>query len=225
MAITLQDHANGSAGGGPPPSVAFNTAVSIGDVLIGVVHSESGSSPGTVTVSDNVNSGNYSPLNSYLDSGTSSWIGIFFKVANASGTPTVSVAESNNLFGKMNILRFNGFVGTPTADATMDATGPFTGATTAVSCSPITTNFNIELLITGNVRSSGSYTSANITGWTAFDGATFGSDVYYAVEATSGTTNNFAGTLGSAGAWQSVFAGIYDAGGGATGTATIAWIT
>src|ERR1700685_4751388 len=154
MAILQQDYKAGSAGGGPPPATTFNTACSIGDVLVCQVISESGGNPGTITVSDNVNTGNYAPLNSYVDAGTSTGIAWFFKVANASGTPTVSCTESSNQFGQLIIARYNGFLGTPTADTSM--TGVVTGTTTSVSCSRITTNFNNELLLMGNQRTSGS---------------------------------------------------------------------
>lgn len=211
MTIAQVDWATGG-GGTPPAPTPYNVACAIGDVLVCHVRSLSGTSPGTVTVFDNVNSGNYTFLNASLDAASASWLGIFFKVANAAGTPTVSCTESAAQFGQLDIARYNGFTGIPTADASMTgAPFAFTGTGTAVSCSPITSNFNTELLLTAQFRAAGGYVGGTIPGWTAADGLTFGSPFYYAVEASSGTTNNFAGTLGTSQSWNSVFAGIYDA--------------
>lgn len=212
MAITKQDRVLGTSAF-PPAATAFNTPCSIGDVLICMIELNSSSSPGTTTVSDNVNSGNYTLLNFHLDTGSASSFGIYFKVANAAGTPTVSASLASSQFGALEISRFNGFVGTPTPDATINASGPFVATgTTAISCSPITTNFNNELLLTcQGFNPTNTYTTPTISGWTALDGGTFGSPSYYAVEVSSGTTNNFVGTYGASTSWQNVFAGIYDA--------------
>jgi hypothetical protein len=210
MAITLADSAGGFGNvGDPPPSQALtNAGMAIGDVLTCLVYLNQTGSPGTQTVSDNVNSGNYTLLNTQSDAGSSSRLYLYSKVANATSgsAPIISVSQSNAQFGHLCVARFTGFVGTPTVDASL-ATNKFNSvSTTAVSCTPITTDFNTELLICGAFYGSSIFPSVP-TGWTTItsDGATF-----YAVVPTSGTNQSFVGTLNTAIAWQTIFAGIYD---------------
>ncbi|MGA7524688.1 MAG: hypothetical protein WBW84_19725 [Acidobacteriaceae bacterium] len=232
MAITQADFETG-ASSDPPPSVTFNTAAAINDVLVCLIFNNEATSPGTITVSDNVNSGNYTLLNSHLDANSASGLFIYAKVVNTAGTPTVSVSESAVQYGHLDIARYTGFIGTPTFDATMNATGPFIGTGTAISCSPITTNFANELLISASARSSVGLTSITPSGWTPYDGSSYGSTMYYAVETTQGTTNNFVATLNASASWQNVFAGIYGASVGTSGptgfrmpfaVAPLAWV-
>jgi hypothetical protein len=136
------------------------------------------------------------------------------------GTPTVSISEVTEDYGYLAIARYNGFVGTPTVDTSMNLV--FTGTGTSISCSQITTNFTNELLLVGMYSSSG-FSIPSPTGWTPFNAVEYGTDLYYAVEPTSGTTNNFVGALGSSVSWNVITVGIYDATGGPN-TATIAWI-
>jgi hypothetical protein len=218
MAILRQDYKAGGTGS-PPPGVAYNNPCSIGDVLVATIQVSSGGNPGATTVSDTINSGNWTLLNFQLDLTNSlSWLGTYFKVANAAGTPTVSCSQTSNQFGQLIIARYNGFVGTPTADAGITAVANGTG--TAVSCSPITTNYTNELLLVTQV--SGTFTTSTITGWTAMNGNTFGSPFYQSIETSSGATDNFAGTLGSSGGWAVVAAGIGDA--SASGVSVAWWV-
>ncbi len=208
MAITLVDHATGTAGY-PPPPVAFNTPCSIGDVLI-CEFVGGAADQGVTTVSDNVNSGHYTLLNYQYDATTTTSNGIWLKIANAAGTPTVTITQTNPDYGSLYIARFNGFIGTPTVDASL-APNKFNNAssTTTVLCSPVTSNFNNELLLASFYANS-AQTSATVANWTAVDGTTYGTLFYYAVVPANGTNNSFAATLLNPVPWQSIFAGIYD---------------
>lgn len=213
-AITLADQASGAANF-PPSSIAYTANISVGDVLFAAVVLLSSSSPGTQHVTDTVNTGNWTLLNSQEDAGSTSGIFIYWIVANAGGaTPTVSVSQTSDQFGNIYIARFTGFVGTVAADSTLNgAAGQFHAAsTTAVSCTPITTNFNNELLVGATAIAPGSFTGATVTNWTQVNGSTFGGPWYYAVVSTSGTNNSFSATLASAAAWQMVFGGVEGSG-------------
>lgn len=220
MAIVQADQASGAANF-PPSSVAFTSPISVGDVLVCVVILLTTSSSGTQTISDTVNAGNYTLLNSLRDttnaSGTSF---IYYKVATSTGTPTVSISQSSDQFGNIYIARYTGFTGTVTPDSTLNgASGRFTSASTiAVSCTPITTNSNNELLLGTFVSNPNeATTSATVTGWTQVNGSTFGGPFYYSVVPTSGTNNSFTATLNGLAAWSTVFAGLYGVGGGGGG--------
>jgi hypothetical protein len=213
MAITLADSAGSfSNAGDPPPAQALtNAGMAIGDVLTCLVYLNQTGSPGTQTVSDNVNSGNYTLLNTQSDAGSSSRLYLYSIVANAtSGSPpTISVSQGSAQFGHLCVARFTGYAHIPTVDASL-ATNKFNSvSTTAVSCTPITTDFNTELLIGGTFTGSSFFPSVP-TGWNAVTGDTSAA-TYYAVVPTSGTNQSFVGTLNAAIAWQAIFAGIYDA--------------
>lgn len=202
MAITKVDGVSGS-GGNPPTATAFSGACSIGDLLIATVWGASG--PNTFTVADTVNSGNYTSLMKVEDGTNSLYLYMFWKVANAAGTPTVSTTGMSN-FGQIDVARFNGFVGTPTVDSALTNT-TFTGSTTAVSMSPIVNNFANEVVLVG--WDSGSFFTSSPSTYSILAGSSkFG---WYAIQTSASVSNTYSGTQNAAVAWDGMVSGIYDA--------------
>lgn len=202
MAITI-----GSATGvyGSTTGTSFASSVPAGDVIVVFLKATSATAP---TVSDNVNTGNYTQLNSFADSTNSRWLYVFFKKANASGTPTVSVSGPS---GNIVILDFTGFVGTPTQDTTPNGNGSSTSSTT-YSVSPVTTGQNNCLIL--GATAQGSSAASTSSGWTKPTVTSGGGPLQpqYAVIATSGTNTPFTGNLNTTTNYDAITAGLYDPG-------------
>lgn len=210
MAITKAESINGS-GGGPPPAVALTTACSVGDVitveieLAGNPHGSGTPTAADVVVHDTVNAGNYTCAGFRWDATNSIWVSVHWIRCNAAGTPTVSAALTSSAFGTLvSVTRWSGWTGVATADASIGINNGGTG--TAISLTPVVTNFANELLLVQT------YTAGGVTvapsGYTSLQGGGL-ARTYYAIEATSGTSAPFSAATNS-GAWDAVLAGIYD---------------
>lgn len=188
-------------GGNPPGTCAISANVGSGQAI--VVMTE-GSTPGSLTITDNVNSGNYSLISTAFSN-----MGVFWMKTNASGTPTVTLAGTTG-FTFVWCFALTGFAGTPTVDTAIENTASGSSVSPAISA---TSNFNNEAML---VHGGKLYTeSITVSGWT--DGTTSGSgggasdsSGFYAIEATSGTANNFSGSISTSQAWSLMLAGIYD---------------
>ena len=220
MTIALVEGILG-AGNAPPNAAAFTVSAAVGDVLVGAFTSAaSQSNPGTIGVSDNVNTGAWSQIGSTFFSATSGIsLGWFWKKCNVAGTPTVTATETAGAYAALMPAHFNGFVGIPTVDASVTlATHDDTGSSTTVSVSPVVTGFNKELLLFADgINEAGSMTP--VSGWNKIVSSTWG--FAYAVEASVGTSNPVSSTI-TANYWAAMVVGIYDAPTNAPGSGSLA---
>ena len=197
--------------GNPPTGDNLASSIGIGQVIL--AFATGGGLPGTATVSDNVNTGNYNVLAQF----TAQNMMIYWKITNASGTPTVAMASAGG-YTDMWAMGVTGFVGTPTSDAGIQAQATGTSTTPTLAAA---SNFANEIML---MAIGTAYTQAvTATGWSnGTTGSNTGYNALYAIEAAP-TTNNFNGSWGASQAWAMQLAGIYDASGGST--ASIAWVT
>jgi hypothetical protein len=193
----------------PSPSpVTFTSSVASGTVIVVQmwITGLSTNNPGTITVTDNVNTGAYTQIGAtYFDSYSENYLAQFYKVANATGTPTVSVSYANpNTETDMIVSQVTGWAGTPTVDpsAYQTANGGSAGGT-AVVVDVSTAHANEILYATLN---DSSYDSAYPSGWTnMFSGRFFNAIV------ASPAANNLSATLGASSNWAIMTGGLYDA--------------
>lgn len=180
-------------------SAALSGSMGPGQVILACVQ---GSPASSLTVSDNVNSGNYSLLQSY----SAPFMAIFWKITTATGTPTVTVTglTGYTYLWDMGVI---GFVGTPTADTAIENTATGTGTTLSINAA---SNFANEVML---VCAGDSYTQKVTlgSGWANGTGVPLDYTEFYAIEA-SPATNNFSGTWGTSQTWYLQLVGIYDAG-------------
>lgn len=192
--------------GASPLTIAFGSTVAAGSVI--AVSTQNSASCSGVTVSDNVNSGDYSVLASF--SGNQPCF--FWIVANATGTPTITVSSGSSTIAAT-AIQVTGFVGTPTADSVLTQTYSGTGST--LTASPITSTYNNEILLL-NPSYYGANGSAAPSGWTLAGGQSYCSpgSAAYAIEATAGTTDNYSCAISSSETYYITVGGIYDSSGG-----------
>lgn len=198
--MTLSVVTGVEAAGNPPAGVALASSLGIGQVVLAFV--QGGTIPASSVVTDNVNSGNYSLL---CDVPAQN-LAVYWKITNASGTPTVSLASPGG-FAFLWAMGVKGFVGTPTQDTGITAN---TSGTSLAPTLNATSNFANEIML----MSCGITYTDNITvsGWTpgTSSGATKLLNAFYAIEATAGTTNNFVGSIAGSQTWYLQLCGIYD---------------
>ena len=183
-----------------PFTATFTGSVGIGQLML--VFFQGFTTP---TVSDNVNTGNYSLLASY----STPQLSLYYMVTNAAnaGSTTVTVTGTGYVFVWM--MAVTGFVGTPTIDATLGQ--PTATATSATAALSMSSNFPNEILLMNVGGASQGPLSSNVTvtGWSpGTAGANSLLNAFYAIEAAP-TANNFSGTLTSQ-QWFLQGAGIYD---------------
>jgi hypothetical protein len=127
-----------SASIGIASSITANNACAIGDLIVSqfqLNNVSAGNSAFTPTISDTVNSGNYTVAFTHYYATTTNIYGYAYLVANAAGTPVVSVTP-NAAFsgGQFSYIRFAGFTATPALDPastnTSGAANPITGSMT-----------------------------------------------------------------------------------------------
>lgn len=198
-AYTVAQSAFGS--GTTTAAATFSSSVAAGSVIVTSV--TAGTDCTGWTVNDTVNSGNYTFGSSNTGGACFFWI-----VANATGTPTVTVTASGGYSINMFVHQLTGWVGTPTADATLAT--PYTATNATIAESPITTAHNNEFLWT-EAAYGATFATGTPSGWTVIGGSGLCNYcVAWAFEATSGTTNNFSQTLNASTTWYGVTFGIYD---------------
>jgi hypothetical protein len=206
--ILNQDGAVNSITGNGPGTVAANNACAPGDLLVcefSLSNVSSGNSGFVPVISDNVNTGNWNVQYTTWVAGSPNQLkGFAWIVANATGTPTVTLGSSvvyNN--GFLNYLRFNGFSETPALDGLVQAS---TNTGTAVTGSFTSTGTN-ELVL-GMTFGGGSYSSPP-AGFNKVNNVSQGDIVSpYWLENTSGQSNSFSGTLNASTTWTLVLAGF-----------------
>jgi hypothetical protein len=196
-AITYQD---GTAGAYTTAgTVALNTSASSNDLIVAeIVLNNSSGTAYTVNLSDNVNTGNYTLACSFYNmSDFNLQFAIYYKVANASGTPTIT-ATNFSTGGYLGAVRYNGFTGTPTLDACM-AYG-YTLFGTTVSSSALSTGHNNEEVVGFGYNSNG-YAPTSYSPFTLRVGSanSYSTSAFDVNAATSGTneTLTFASSMNS----------------------------
>lgn len=203
MAIMLTEGVLGGSGD-PPNPTAFTNPVAKGDVIVCAVFCVGNGEMGPITVADSVNSGNYTQLVDLEDGTNSSTAALYYIVANANGTPTVTATCTNPQYSGICIAHFTGITGTVTSDA-----GAITqqhGNGTAVADTPVTNAKANEILVC-SFGSAVGWSSAPAT-WAGV-GSTTQTGMYYAIVASASQNTPFSGTLGSGGIWDVVTAGLY----------------
>ena len=204
MAITLSEGVLGGSGY-PPNPTAFTNPVPVGDVIVCGIYCVGNGTLGTLTVNDSVNAGNYTQLVNYQDATNGSTAALFYIVANALGTPTVTATCSTTEYSGICIGHFAGFTGTVTSD-----TGAITqagGNSATVTDSPVTNAKANELIVCTASLGVGWATAPST--WAGV-GSTTQTGMYYAVVATASQNTPFSGALGSGGGiWDVATAGLY----------------
>jgi hypothetical protein len=194
--------AEGSSNG-TNPSVTFTSACAIGQPIIAIL-GQVGDSP-TITVSDNLNTGNYTLLGTFFDSTNHVTQAVFMIKCNAAGVPTVSTSIGNGDTGKLIAGIFNGFLGTPTLDASIVTDfGPITGSVNTFS--PITSNFTNELMLLAS--SNGDFISTISGGWTDLTGSS--GAAFFKLVTSAGSSANFTANMGASTWIDGVLVGIHD---------------
>jgi len=187
--------------GNPPANQTFGSSVPSGSVIVKFIM---GPGCSTDTVSDNVNSGNYTLMVTYATGGANGPLCIYYKVTNATGTPTVSMTAGG--YSYTDQLAIEGFTGTPTIDVGIQAHNTGTSSTQSINA---TSNFNNEVMLvandfgTSNITVSGANYTPDVSGTWAVIG-------YSQIEATP-TTKNYSATLAASTTWFVQLAGVYDA--------------
>jgi hypothetical protein len=183
-----------------------------GDVIIAVTAGWTNDSTNVfpITVSDNVNSGDYTLINSqFVYPQLAGYFGaVWYKVANASGVPTVTFSTSSgwgSTFGC--VISISGWSGTPSVDNGASTSSDDTSGTSTIQGGNVSSGYDNEVLLAAPWNQN--FINSVPAGWTQFGGGSTDT-CYYAVKATAGA-NNFAGPLAAASDWLTLFAGLYDA--------------
>lgn len=184
--------------GNPPGTCTISATVATGQIIIAL--QDSGGT--STSVADSVNTGSYSVL--YSVTNASHLQRIFWIVTNsASGAATLTLSGSSG-FTYFQCFAVTGFTGTPTSDASIQNYATGTGVTLAINA---TSNFANEVLLINELNNSSE--AVTVSGWTNV-GSSNSTIGFYAFEPTSGTANNFSGTVTTSATWYLQLAGIYD---------------
>jgi hypothetical protein len=214
MAITNPDGNNASlpftgAGG----SVVMNNACAPNDLIHAVAQFLNADFNAPPTLSDSVNAGNYTFIGAFFDATNHFLIAHYYKIANATGTPTISTgsvaAVGSGAGGKVAAARYTGFVGTPTLDASCVLGANGTG--TAIAGPALVTTKTPELLVGAACLEANPTASGN--NWTqnaaAANGQCFYS--YNVITGAIGTTSQWTYTGSASSIWGILNAGLYGA--------------
>ena len=127
MAITKTNQIDPAEHTAPFNACTCTSTVNVGDLLVALVEFNGNSGATEVlnmTVSDNVNTGNYTKIGQapLPANGSTDILTLYYMVANASGTPSLTTSTlTGGEFGKISCLSFTGFAGTPTLDVNIGA--------------------------------------------------------------------------------------------------------
>lgn len=189
--------------GSPPGTCTIGGTVGPGQAIVVVT------SAGTITsITDSVNSGDYTIIASYSGEGR-----IWLMIANASGTPVISLNGTTS-YMYVSCAAITGFVGTPTVDTSFSpSTATGTGTVQSLN---VTSNFNNEALLILQNNSANYTTNLTVSGWTGMGVISTSQVGWYSIEATAGTANNWSATMNASYTWYVLVAGIYDPGASAS---------
>jgi hypothetical protein len=213
VAITYKDSQNGGSSTWPITSGAYSTAVQTGDLLICATLYVQGSGA-TLTMSDNLNSGNYTNVVNTSYGAGSLQLTVGYKVATATGTAGTTqitvTGGSNGNYAAMILLRYNGFVYTPTPVAadTFSNTGHTSGPATIAG---FNNSDAAELLVAFIQTASGSTTFGSPgAAWNGRSGAN-NSQSWDQILTTSGNAISFSSALNQLDYWLDGIVAFYDA--------------
>ena len=211
MAITLLESIQG-AGGYPPSPAQFTVAPSAGDVFFCKVMIDPGQGwpGGTLIVTDSIYNTNWTQATSLYDATSQGGAaGFFFQCPTGSASlPLVTLTMQNASYGVIVIEHYTGFVGTATLDSTIIQQLAKPTNQSSVTFSTITTGYNNEIL--GICGYTTSYLPSTPSGWTVSGTPNVSPFAFYAIETSSGTTNNFSQTLNASAPYDAVLFGVYD---------------
>jgi hypothetical protein len=123
----------------------YGSAVTSGNTLIALVSISTSCAGGiTITVSDNVNAGNWTSIGNQVDNSNCSESGFFYKQTTGAGTPTVTASTPSSQFYTLIILEYSGLSGGVDQSASTNNTNVSTITTPSVT----TTNAN-DLIVVG----------------------------------------------------------------------------
>jgi hypothetical protein len=175
-AITLVQKAQAEATGGAVSSfnVAYGSAVTSGNELFAWLR-VGNSTQTAVTVSDNVNAGNWTLATSIVDSTNGRAIYLFYRENTGAGTPTVTASWST-VTANNDALQVYEYSGLATSNSLDQKTSANPATSTTPSSGSITTTQASELVIGGVVLGSGTLTtvSTESTGFTTQENDTLG---------------------------------------------------
>jgi hypothetical protein len=193
----------GNEGSASSATVVMTDSPTIGQPIIGCV-------PYTPTqplsVVDNEN-GTCAQIGAYTGSAWVYWV-----IAQSTTPPTWTITMNGTRSYKLEVTILNGFLGTPTLDTGLTAEWSNGGGTTTVDFTPISSNFNNEILFMSCAGPYDIQQANGPTGWTTTGlGTAYNGDSFYAILAAAGTASNFVATLPNSGTLTGLLVGIYDA--------------
>lgn len=192
--------------------------------IIAIFNCYNPSLPSGLTVSDNVNTGNYTQSFTVADATDSLCeIAVYYMKCNATGTPTVTFSASAGLNAGITIIHVSGFVN-GIAPVAADTASNFGSNATAPTVAGFTNSqaneFLLAILATGGGSTLSNPTPAN---WT-IAGDSDEQQTAYWIESTSGNSISYGNTISPARGWLAAIVGFYDAA-AAANTASIAWVS
>jgi hypothetical protein len=207
MSISFVQSAAG-AGAFPPSAVPYTASVPAGHVLLCSYWNISGD-PGALTCTDTLN-GAWGQIGStYFDAVNNFAVASFYIQAGSTGTPTVTVAQTNDMYGGIIISDFTGFVSAPAIDTTISP-GTFNATmNTSPAAGTVTAANNNEILGASLYSSQG--VSGTVPNWNQTFAGFNNWQSFYKIKNTAGA-NNFSATLTAPGVWDLYLWGIYDTG-------------
>jgi hypothetical protein len=222
MALTVPHNIEGTFGTGTQ-TITFTANIAIGDtIVISIRNAPVGN---TYTATDSVNTGSYNQGGSYTDATNGRQMSFLYLVANAAGTPVVTIVATGSSNYQALGYHVTGFVGTPTWDtATYGTNGSqfnTTNSQTFLSILnlPTTIVANNEILFCQSIGGSGFINS--FPNWTL---ASAGNQEAYAICASTQTNRSGTITFGSASTSDAMIVGLADVVAPFM-NAPIAWIT
>lgn len=194
-------------------SFSLGHTVAVNNLLVVMMYYTNGAtSQNSPTVSDNINSGNYSaPASlSFFNSGTSTQMTFAYIVCNAAGTPTISITGLNGTsFVAADAVLYSGWAATPTL-VTADISCKF-GTGTAVSSTNFN-NSNANELIMGYIGHGGAGAASAFTGTvsTARDTNNGNNEYLDTIKSSSGNSMSLGCTMSTSVNWATMLAGFAD---------------
>lgn len=208
---SLVRHNSSVVGSTPSTTLAVGGAVSIGDLIL--VAFRFGDVGETITISDNVNTGNYTQDALQVLAADGDTIILASKIANASGTPTLTFASSSAVSMAPSVAQWTPGSGNTWQPASQVSAGG-NASSTAVNSGSIATSLPNGLLWTGAAfenttnqapTAAGTTTLLDIMGGTGHGGGNLvGCNGYQLIASTSTYSGQF--TLGTAEEWGAIMA-------------------
>jgi hypothetical protein len=213
MSIAVIQNSIAGTGGTGTLTITLGTSVPVGGVIaVALITGNNALTPPSVT--DNVNSGNYSLISQYHDSTNDNTVTWYWITANAAGAPVITITGVGNYTVPF-ATSMDGFVGTPTLDSAMTATFSATSGTT-LACSPLSNTVATNEIVLAAICLHTGYQVSAPTGWTSVGSGVGG----YISCSTLGQNPNPSGTFTFSASSNSdaLVIGIYDSTGGGPDT-------